>query len=136
MEEAFSSADAHSELSYASEDKENKYVAFLVENSVPILVSAPLCQENTSTICPVLEETVENPGEPIAEDLDALLRELDQTRCRDLWEGQKEVFHCSLVYPRPRVSSRERRSLTTIRQMVPGGSRGGCVDVEFEVRDQ
>ena len=44
-----------------------------VENSIPILVLAPCCEEDPSRTCPALEEILEKPREPIVEDLDALL---------------------------------------------------------------
>ena len=72
-----------------------------------IPIPAPCCQGSLSTVCPALEEIVEDPREPIAKDLEALLREVDEVRARELQEGQEKVSHCSLVCFKPRVGSRE-----------------------------
>ena len=71
-------------------------------------------------VCPALEEIIEDPREPIIEDLDALLREVDEARGRELQEGQEEIYHCSVVQSQPRVQSRAH----AISWMVPGVRRG------------
>ena len=94
-----------------------------MENLVPIMIPAPCCQGNSSSTCPALEKILEEPRELIAEDLDALLREADKRRVRELQEEHEEVSQCSVVCLKPRVGSREWRKLMSIGWMVPGGSR-------------
>ena len=95
-EEFVSSEDeARTELSYASA-KGSKYVAPLVENLIPLLVPPPCHPCGSSSVAPVLEEIVEEPARAICEDLDALLREVDEERVRDLQEGSSNsVVHSS-----------------------------------------
>ena len=69
-------------------------------------------------VCPALEEIVEELRELIVEDLDALLREVDEGRARDLQEGSS----CSVVCPSPRVGSKRWKKLNGIHQMCTGGS--------------
>ena len=95
MEEAFSSEIACSELSHANEDKENEYLAPSMEDPLLILVPAPQCQGSLSMNCCALEEIVEEPREPIVEDLDILLREADEGRARELQESSCSVVHQS-----------------------------------------
>ena len=92
VEEAFSSESMGSELSYASA-KENKYMAPLMENPIPIPVLPPCPQEHLSTVHLPLEEIMEEPREPIVEDLDTLLRLVNEGRVRDLQEDSP----CSMV---------------------------------------
>ena len=87
-EEFVSSEDeGRTELSYASV-REEEYVAPLVENLVPIPIPtpAPCCQGNHHSTLPALEEISEEPSF-ICDDLDGLLREVDEERARDLGEG-------------------------------------------------
>ena len=78
-EEFISSEDeGRTELSYASV-REDKYVAPLVENPIPIPIPAPVssCCLGSSTALPPLEEITEE-ATFICEDLDGLLREVDE----------------------------------------------------------
>ena len=87
-EEFVSSEDkGRTELSYASV-REEEYVPPPVENLVPLPIPAlaPCCQGNHNTTRPALEEITEEPSF-ICEDLDSLLREVDEERARELGEG-------------------------------------------------
>ena len=84
------------ELSYASA-RVSEYVAPLLENSVPLPVPLPCHPCGSSTTAPALEEIVEEPAGAICKDLDALLREADAERTRDLQEGSSN----SVVRPSP-----------------------------------
>ena len=100
-EEFVSSEDeGRMELSYASV-REDKYVAPLVENSIPLPIPtlAPCCLGPTTTL-PLMEEITKEPSF-ICEDLDGLLREADEGRARDLQEGSSN----SVVRLPPRVGS-------------------------------
>ena len=119
-EEFVSSEDkGRTELSYASV-REDEYVAPPVENSVPLPIPAPApcCLGGHSTTLPALEEITEEPSF-ICEDLDGLLREVDEGRARDLQEGSSN----SVVRLPPRVGSEEWRRLNGIHQMHPGPGR-------------
>ena len=86
--------EGRTELSYASV-KEDEYVAPPVENSVPLPIPAPApcCQGNHNTTPFALEEITEEPSF-ICEDLDGLLREVDEERARELGEGSSNsVVH-------------------------------------------
>ena len=93
-EEFFSSEDeGRTELSYASV-REDEYVAPPVENSIPLPVPAPpSCCLGPTTTLPPMEEIAEEPSF-ICEDLDGLLREVDEERARELQEGpSSSVVH-------------------------------------------
>ena len=102
-EEFVSSEDGgRTELSYASV-REDKYVAPPVENSIPLPIPAPApCCLGPTTTLPSMEEITEEPAF-ICEDLDGLLREVDEGRARDLQEGSSN----SVVHLPPRVGSEE-----------------------------
>ena len=74
--------EARTELSYASA-RGSKYIAPPIENPNPIPAPAPCCPGSTTAL-PPLEEITEEPTGAICEDLDALLREVDEERARDL----------------------------------------------------
>ena len=107
--------EGRTELSYASV-REDEYVAPPMENSIPLPVPAPApcCLEATTTL-PPMEEMAEEPSF-ICEDLDGLLREVDEGRARDLQEGSSN----SVVRLPPRVGSEEWRRLNGIHHMCPG----------------
>ena len=115
-EEFVSSEDeGRTELSYASV-REDEYVTPPVENSIPLPIPAPApCCLGPTTTLPVLEEITEEPAF-ICEDLDSLLREVDEGRARDLQEGSSN----SVVCLPPRVGSEEWRRLNGVHQMCPG----------------
>ena len=118
-EEFVSSEDeGRTELSYASV-REDKYVAPPVENPIPIPIPAPAtCCLGSTTTLPPMEEISEEPAF-ICEDLDGLLREVDEGRARDLQEGSSN----SVVCLPPQVASEEWRRLNGIHQMRPGPGR-------------
>ena len=91
------------ELSYASV-REDEYVAPPVENSIPLPIPAPApcCQGDHNTTLPALEEITEKLSF-ICEDLNGLLREVDEERGRELEEGSSN----SVVRSPPRVGSQE-----------------------------
>ena len=94
-EEFVSSEDkGRTELSYASAAGE-EYVAPPVENSIPLPIPTPAtcCLGPTTTLPPMEEITEELVF--ICEDLDALLREADKERARDLQEGPSNLVVCS-----------------------------------------
>ena len=109
-EEFVSSEDeGRMELSYASV-REDKYVAPLVENSIPLLVPAPApCCLGSTTTLPLMEKITKEPTF-ICEDLDGLLREANEGRARDLQEGSSNPLVC---LP-PRVGSEEWRRLNSV----------------------
>ena len=109
-EEFISSEDeGRTELSYASV-REDEYVAPLVENSIPLLITAPApCCLGPTTTLPPMEEIAEEPAF-ICEDLDGLLQEADEGRARDLQEGSSNL----VVHLPPRVGSEEWRRLNGI----------------------
>ena len=92
--------DARTELSYAF-TRGSKYVAPPVENLIPILVLAPCHPCGSSLVTPALEEIVEEPAGAICKDLDALLREADVERVRDLQEESSNL----VVHSSPQVGS-------------------------------
>ena len=106
------------ELSYASAHGE-EYMAPPVENPVPIPVPAPTTFSlgSTSTL-PPMEEISEEPAF-ICEDLDGLLREVDEGRARDLQEGSSQTVVCSP----PRLGPERWRRLNGIHRMRPGPGR-------------
>ena len=76
------------ELSYASV-REDEYVAPPVENAMPIPIPAPAsscCLGSMAAPLPPMEEITEE-ATFICEDLDELLREVDEGRARELQEG-------------------------------------------------
>ena len=78
-----SEEEARTELSYASA-RGSKYIAPPVENPIPTLVPAPCHPCASSLVVTALEEIIEEPARAICEDLDALLKEADVERVRDL----------------------------------------------------
>ena len=95
-EEFVSSEDeARTKLSYVFA-RGSKYIAPLVENPIPIPVPAPCHPCGSSFTAPVLEEIVKEPTRAICKDLNALLREVDVERVRDLQEESSNlVVHSS-----------------------------------------
>ena len=119
-EEFISSEDkGRTELSYALAPGE-EYMAPPIENPIPIPVPAPTtcCLVPSSTL-PPMEEISEEPAF-ICEDLDGLLREVDEGRARDLQEGSSQ----SVVRSPPRLGSERWRRLNGIHRMCPGPGRG------------
>ena len=115
-EEFVSSEDeGKTKLSYASA-RASEYVAPPVENLVPLPVPPPCHPCSLSTTAPPLEEIVKEPVGAICEDLNALLREADAERLRNLQEGSSNL----VVRSSPRVGSDQRRRLNSIHQMHPG----------------
>ena len=118
-EEFVSSEDqGRTELSYASV-REDEYIAPPVENSIPLPIPAPApCCQGTHTTLPPMEENTEEPSF-ICEDLDGLLREVDEGRAGDLQEGSSQ----SVVRSPPRLGSERWRRLNGIHHMHPGPGR-------------
>src|ERR1700743_2270680 len=118
-EEFVSSEDeGRTELSYASAAGE-EYVAPPVENSIPLPVPAlPSCCLAPTTTLPLMEEISEEPAF-ICDDLDGLLREVDEERVRELQGGPSS----SVVHSPPRVGSQRWRRLNGIHRMRPGPGR-------------
>ena len=87
--------EGRTELSYASV-REDEYMAPPVDNSVPLPIPAlaPCCQGNHNTTLLALEEIAEELSF-ICEDLDSLLREVDEERARELGEGSFNSVVCS-----------------------------------------
>ena len=114
-----SEEEARTELSYASAHG-SKYVAPPIENPIPISVPAPAssCCLGSGSALPPLEEITEE-ATSICEDLDGLLREVDEGRARDLEEGSSN----SVVHLPPQVESEEWRRLNGIHQMHSGPGR-------------
>ena len=110
-----SKEEARTELSYASA-RESKYIAPPMENPIPIPVLAPCHPCVSSMVTPALEEILKEPSGAICEDLDALLRESDVERVRDLQEGSSN----SVVHSSPQVGSDQWRRLNGIHCMHPG----------------
>ena len=118
-EEFMSSEDeGRTELSYASV-REDEYVAPPVENPIPIPIPAPVssCCLGSAPAIPPMEEITEEPTF-ICDDLDGLLREVDEGRARDLQEGSSNL----VVHSLPQVGSDQWR-LNGIHQMHPGPGR-------------
>ena len=110
-EEFVSSEDkGRMELSYPSAAGE-EYVAPPLENPIPIPIPAPasLCCLGSATALPPLEEITEE-ATFICDDLDSLLREVDEERARELQEGSSN----SVVHLPPQVGSEEWRRLNGI----------------------
>ena len=82
------------ELSYTLA-RGSEYIAPPLENPIPIPIPAPVssCHLGSSTALPPLEEITEE-STFICDDLDGLLREVDEERVRDLQEGSSNsVVH-------------------------------------------
>ena len=107
------------ELSYTSAPGE-EYVTPPVENPIPIPIPAPVssCCLGSATALPPMEEITEE-ATFICEDLDGLLREVDEGRARDLQEGSSQSVVCSP----PRLGSERWRRLNGIHRMRPGPGR-------------
>ena len=118
-EEFISSEDeGKTELSYALAAGE-EYVAPPVENPIPLPVPAPAtCCLGPTTTLPPMEEITKEPAF-ICEDLDGLLREVDEERARELGEGSSN----SVVHSPPQVGSQQWRRLNGIHCMHPGPGR-------------
>ena len=118
-EEFISSEDeGRTELSYTLA-RGSEYVAPPVENSIPIPVPTPAtCCLGPTTTLPPMEEISEELAF-ICEDLDGLLREVDEGRARDLQEGSSQ----SVVRSPPRLCSERWRRLNGIHCMCPGPGR-------------
>ena len=120
-EEFVSSEDeGRTELSYASV-REDEYVAPPVENSMPIPIPALVsscCLGSVAAPLPPMEEITEE-ATFICEDLDGLLKDVDEERARELQEGPSS----SVVRSPPRVGSQEWRRLNGIHRMRPGPGR-------------
>ena len=117
-EDLSSEEDARTELSCASA-RGSRYAASLVENSISIPIPAPFHPCGSSTVLPALEEITEEPTGVICDDLDALLREADEGRVRDLQEGSSQ----SVVCPPPRLGLERWGRLNGIHWMCPGPGR-------------
>ena len=109
--------EARTELSYASA-RRSESVAPPVENPIPIPIPAPCNPCGLLTALPALEKITEEPTF-IYDDLDGLLREVDEERARDLQEGSSN----SVVCLPHRVGSEAWRRLNGIHQMHPGPGR-------------
>ena len=118
-EEFVSSEDEDSsKLSYASAHGE-EYVAPPLKNPIPIPVPAlATCCLGSSSTLPSMEEITKEPSF-ICEDLDSLLREVDEGRARDLQEGSSQ----SVVRSPPRLGSERWRRLNGIHHMHPKPGR-------------
>ena len=83
------------ELSYASAPGE-EYVAPPLKNPIPIPIPAPVssCCLGSAPALPPMEEISEELAF-ICDDLDGLLREVDEGRARDLQEGSSQSVVCS-----------------------------------------
>ena len=87
-----SEEEGRTELSYAS-GRGSEYVAPPLENPIPIPIPAPCHPYGSLTALSALEEITEEPSF-ICDDLDGLLREVDEERARDLQEGSSQsVVH-------------------------------------------
>ena len=117
-EDVSSEEEVRTELSYASA-KGSEYVAPPVENLIPVPVPAPCHPCTLSGTYSTLEEIVEEHREAICDDRDALLREAEVERVRDL---QEETSN-SVVHLPPQVSSDRWRKLNGIHSMHPGPGR-------------
>ena len=118
-EEFVSSEDkGRTELSYASA-RGSEYTAPPVENPIPLPVPTPAaCCLGPTTTFPPMEEISEEPTF-ICNNLDSLLREVDEGRARDLQEGPSN----SVIRSPPQVGSQEWRRLNGIHRMRPGPGR-------------
>ena len=96
-EEFVSSEDeGRTELSYASA-RGSEYTAPPIENpiTIPVPTSSSCCLGPTATL-PPMEEISKEPAF-ICEDLDGLLREVDEERARDLQEGPSNSYTLLLL---------------------------------------
>ena len=111
--------EARMKLSYAFAHG-SEYVAPPVKNPIPIPVPAPAssCCLGSGSALPPLEEITEE-ATFICDNLDGLLREVDEERARDLQEGSSN----SVVHLPPRVGTEEWRRLNGIHRMCPGPGR-------------
>ena len=111
--------EGRTELSYASV-REDEYVVPPVENpiaiAIPALVSS--CCLGSAPALPPMEEISEE-ATFICDDLDGLLREVDEWRARDIQEGSSQSMVCSP----PRLGSERWRKLNGIHRMRPGPGR-------------
>ena len=105
------------ELSYASA-RGSELIPPPLENPIPIPITAPCCPGSTTVLSP-LEEITKEPTGVICDDLDALLREADEGRVRDLQEGSSQ----SVVHSPPRLGSERWRRLNGIHWTCPGPGR-------------
>ena len=97
-EDLSSEEDARTKLSYTSA-RGSKCVAPQIENPTPISVPAPCHPCGSSTALPALEEITKEHSFT-CDDLDALLREADKGRVRDLQEESPTlwyIFHLEFV---------------------------------------
>ena len=118
-EEFVSSEDeGRTKLSYVSA-RGSKYVAPPIKNLIliPIRTPAACCLSPTTTL-PPMEEISEEPTF-ICDNLDSLLREVNEERARDLQEGSSQSVVCSP----PRLGSERWRRLNGIHCMRPGPGR-------------
>ena len=121
-EEFVSSEDkGRTELSYASAPRE-EYVAPPIKNLIPIPIPAPVssCCLGSKAALALMEEITKEPTF-ICDDLDGLLREVDEGRARDLQEGSSQ----SVVRSPSRLGSERWRRLNGIHRMHPGPGRRG-----------
>ena len=109
--------EARTELSYASA-RGSRYIAPPVENLILIPIPATCCL-GSATALPPLEEITEILTGATCEDLDALLREADEERARDLQEGSSQ----SVGRSPPGLGSERWRRLYGIHWMCPGPGR-------------
>ena len=116
-EDLSSEEDARTKLSYASA-RGSEYVAPLIENPIPIPVPTPCHPRGSSTVLLALEEITKEPSF-ICEDLDALLREADKGRVRDLQEESSTL----VVHLSPQVGSEAWRRLNGIHRIRSGPGR-------------
>ena len=112
-----SEEEARMELSYVSAHG-SKYVAPPLESSIPIPVPAPCHPCGSSTALPALEE-ITKESTFICDNLDALLREADEGRVKDLQEGSSQ----SVVHSPCRLGSERWRRLNGIHRLHPGPGR-------------
>ena len=119
-EEFVSSEDkGRMELPYASAPGE-EYIAPPVENpiSIPIPALVSSCCLGSRAALPPMEEISKEPTF-ICDNLDGLLREVDEGRARDLQEGSSQ----SVVHSPPRLGSERWRRLNGIHRMHLGPGR-------------
>ena len=114
-----SEEEDRTELSYASAPG-SKYSAPPMENPIPIPTPAPVssCCLGSSSALPPLEKITEE-ATFICDDLNDLLRAVDEERARDLQEGSSN----SVVCLPPQVGSEAWRRLNGIHRMHPGPGR-------------
>ena len=87
-----------------------------IENPIPLPVPTPAsCCLSPTTTLPPMEEISKEPVF-ICDDLDGLLREVDEERARNLQEGSSQ----SVVRSPPRLGSERWRRLNGIHCMRPG----------------